>query len=264
MNAHVTKSVLMGVLLFGMNVVVHADVVFKDDFESGQASSWWNGLTSVAVVPLPSGVGRTGSAMQYTYLGNLDDTKDAFAEARFDLKAEYKNLTIKFDLYIPKNYVHQKPSDRIDNNKFFRLWRVQYTVGDHIGASMLSEPDGDSLLGVDYKLDPTWGITTGINPTENFISAADRGSWMAVRIEVEAPKSSTEFGAIRIFKNGKIFVETNKVTDVEPGEQGWRFGYLLGWANSGFKETTIIYLDNVEVSETKFEKPTPPQNPVLR
>lgn len=263
MNANAIKSVLAG-FIFSCASLSNADVIFKDDFESGQASSWWNGLTSVVVVPLPSVTGRAGNAMQFTYSGNADDTKDAFAEARFDLKNEYKSLMIKFDLYIPKNYAHQKPSDNIDNNKFFRLWRVQYTVGDHIGASMLSEPNGNSILGVDYKLDPTWGITTGISPKNDFIDAEDRGNWLQIRIEVEAPKDAAQLGAIRIFKNGKLFVETNKVTDVEPGEQGWRYGYLLGWANSGFKETTIFYMDNVEMQNVIFEKPMSPQNPVMR
>ncbi|WP_156184347.1 hypothetical protein [Cellvibrio sp. pealriver] len=257
------KTVITGTLLLCSQISV-ADVIFSDDFESGKASSLWTDLTSVAVVPLPSATGRAGSAMRFTYKGNADDTQDAFAEARFDLKAEYKKLSIKYDLFVPENYIHQKPSDRIDNNKFFRLWREKYTVGDHIGASMLSEPDGDSLLGVDYKLEPTWGISTGIDPKGNFISAADRGKWLAIRIEVEAPVSATQLGAIRIYKNDKLFVGTNKVTDVEPGEQGWRYGYLLGWANSGFRADTFLYIDNVQIEDSVSQKPKPPENTLVR
>lgn len=262
MNVNILKNIIAGAFLSAQ--ACGANVIYSDNFDSGKPSSLWTNLTSAVVVSLPSETGRSGFAMRFTYTGNADDTIDAFSEARFDLKAEYKNLTIKYDLFIPANYVHQKPSDRIDNNKFLRLWREQYTVGDHIGASMLSEPDGDSLLGVDYKIQPTWGISTGIDPKGDFITAADKGKWISIRIEVEAPKSSTLLGAIRIFKNNKLFVGTSKVTDVEPGEQGWRYGYLLGWANSGFRADTILYIDNVEIDDSAFERPKPPEDAIVR
>ena len=220
--------------------------IFQDDFESGKTGSYWTDLTYVSVEALPALTGRAGYAMKFRFVGNADDTKDAMSEARFDLGKEYKDINISFDLYIPTNYYHSKPSDRADNNKFFRLWRVQYSEGDQVGASTISALNGLSGIGADYKQQPGWGVSTALWANQDFITAADLGKWMSIKINAVAPINDVNRGTIEIWKNGTLLLRSREVADSEPGEQGWRYGYLMGWANSGFREDTNLYIDNVK------------------
>lgn len=226
--------------------VVFSQTIFEDNFDSGKASVNWTDLSYVTVVPLPVETGRTGYGLRFHYVGNANDTIDATAEARFDLKAEYTDISMEFDLFIPSNYIHIRPSDRADNNKFFRLWRVTYGQGDQIGASTVSQ-SGGSAIGADYKQQATWGVSTGLSPYNSFITSDDLGKWMAIKLNAIAPKNDTQKGSIQIWKNGQLIVRVDAVADSEPGDQGWRFGYLLGWANSGFRDDTDLYIDNVKM-----------------
>lgn len=227
--------------------VVFSQTIFEDNFDSGKASINWTDLSYVTVAPLPVETGRTGYGLRFRYVGNTNDTIDATAEARFDLKAEYTDISMEFDLFIPSNYIHIRPSDRADNNKFFRLWRVTYGQGDQIGASTVSQSDSGSTIGADYKQQPSWGVSTALSPYNNFITNDDLGRWMSIKINAVAPKSDTQKGTIQIWKNGQLIVRVDSVADSEAGEQGWRYGYLLGWANSGFRVDTDLYIDNVKM-----------------
>jgi hypothetical protein len=245
------KKFLLSLCLFlvqGLTVeMVIAQTIFEDNFESGKGSAYWTDLAYVTVVNLPPETNRTGYGMKFHYVGNSNDTIDATAEARFDLRSEYTDLSIEFDLFIPTNYVHVRPSDRVDNNKFFRLWRVAYSEGEQIGASTVSQSGSWSAIGADYKQEPTWAVSTALSPYNEFITEADLGKWMSIKINAVAPKSDTERGTIQIWKNDQLIVRATGVANSEPGEQGWRYGYLLGWANSGFRVDTDLYIDNVKM-----------------
>lgn len=251
-------------LLFGWLILMAAPLtqavtIFEDNFESGTASSYWTAFSWVSVQPLPPETGRSGKALQFKYKGNIDDTVDATAEARFDLKKIYTTVLIEFDLFIPANYRHMKPSDKIDNNKLLRMWQVNYGEGEQAGAGTLSQGTlGESRVGSDYKIKPEYGMSTGCLSANDFITTSDFGKWMTVKIYVEAPTDTT-YGKIRIYKNNMLLLSDNNFRNVSVGSHGWRYGYLFGWANSGFREDTILYVDNV-----KFSEGSPPRAPLVQ
>lgn len=244
------------VLLFSASFA-KADVIAEDDFESGSASRIWGSMADATVAQLPSHTGRSGNALRFLFKGVASD-KDSWAEARFDLGREYTQLTIEFDLFVPSNYVHRKPSDNTDNNKFFRLWRVSYDDVEKLGASMLGQSTtGNSTIGSDYRVFADWGQSTAVKNATGFITADDRGKWMAVRIDIKAATDTT-LGSIKIYKNGKVHLDDATIKNHVAGTQGYRYGYLLGWANSGFNEDTIMYIDNVRFLDVVGARPLPP------
>ncbi|MES2933926.1 MAG: heparin lyase I family protein [Pseudomonadota bacterium] len=250
MHQSFSATCFFAALLYVVSPVAAAGMspIAADNFESGKASALWNSFAYVTVKPLPAATGRSGNGLAFGYVGNPVDTRDATAEARFDLKKEYVELAIEYDLFIPANYKHITPSDRADNNKFLRLWQVSYSVGEQIGAGTLPQGlNGESKIGTDYKKFPDWGVSTAIKQADNFITLSDLGQWMTVKIHVKAPSDKSK-GVIQIYKNGNLLLNDVAVPNNLPGLQGWRYGYLFGWANSGFREDTVLYIDNVKFS----------------
>ncbi|GGY82240.1 hypothetical protein GCM10011613_28740 [Cellvibrio zantedeschiae] len=249
-------SYACGALILTLSSVIWADVIAEDNFESGVHSSLWNGFSYVSVAKLPQETGRTGYGLKMWYKGTALDTSDADAEARFDLKKEYTDLLIEFDLFIPANYKHVTPSDRAANNKFLRLWQVSYSEGEQIGAGTIPQDNTTtSIIGTDYKRFPNWGVSTAVKQSRDFITPEDLGHWMAIKIYARAP-TDTSNGVLRIYKNKYVVLDDTNIANILPGTQGWRYGYLLGWANSGFREDTILYIDNVRFSDV-----APPKSP---
>lgn len=263
-----TMLILSGVLSYCGGIVANAEqqLIPEGSLASVESKKWID-KTNVSVIDLdPSLHGVTGKAFRFYYKGDKNSSADATSELRFDLGAEYTDITIEFDLWIPENYYHRKPTDKIHNNKFFRVWRKNYSEGDHVGSSLMNQGDerfGDSMLTIDYKVHKEWAISTAVHSQKDFITGQDRKKWMAIKIELEAPKASDDLGAIRIYKNGSLFLGTHSVTDVEPGLQGWRYGYLLGWSNSGFEEDTILLIKNATIKTDAINRPNKPISPVI-
>lgn len=211
-------------------------LIFEDNFNSSTPSSYWNGQANVKV--------KNGSYEFYFKGGG--DSSDSWAEARFDLKKQYNEITIIYDLYIPHNYFHRDTSSG-DNNKFLRVWTDTYNDLEKMGMSMgPQDSSGTSFIGEDYSLQSGWGTSTYVNHSNNFITPSDRGKWMAIKIYVKTASDSSP-AEIKLYKNGALLHQnTNIQNNYVPGQQGIRHGYLLGWANSGFSQDTYILIDNVK------------------
>ena len=169
-------------------------------------------------------------------------TADAWAEMRFDLGQIFTRVDIHYDLFIPSNYAHRDATGP-DNNKFFRLWPTDYGDLQKVGAS-LGYDAGYSKIGEDYVTAGNTSISTNVTSTNGFVTADDLNAWMAVKIVVIAPTDS-QAGVIEIYKNNVLFHSSNSV-QYHAGTQGYRHGYLLGWANSGFTNTTYLHIDNLK------------------
>lgn len=256
MKIYKSVSWVCSVLGLLLTPLAWATVIAEDNFESGVKGSVWKDFAYVTVEKLPVETGRTGYGLKFFYRGNASELADADAEARFDLKKEYTDILIEFDLFIPTNYKHVMPSDKTANNKFLRLWQTTYSVGEQVGAGTLVQDNSTaSIIGTDYKRFQNWGISTGVKQSRDFISAADLGQWISVKIYASAPTDEHN-GTLKIYKNKHVILDDTGIANILPGTQGWRYGYLLGWANSGFREDTILYMDNVRFSEA-----SPPKAP---
>ena len=238
---------------------------FTDGFESGDLTRTENGAfwytpntgadDDVSVV---TGRGNPGKSLQFTFTAEPDLALFGFAEARFSLGADYTELTIAFDLYIPSGaegwgsaaYAH-RDSTGSDNNKFFRLWpSTGDTDREEVGASLLlnSVPNGYSAIRSEWNVPEPAGsdMTERGQAKASFISAADLGTWIAVKLYCKAATATTN-GTLRIYKNGTLVIDNSEtVANYNAASpHSWRYGYLLGFANSGFTNTTMLQIDNV-------------------
>lgn len=246
-------------------------LLFSDNFESGNLSHTENGISwatagSVAV-STQNANGGTHSAKFTMAAGSTSG-----AELRFDLGKTYTEWQCTFDLYIPNGaesyggaaYTHGTSNPA--NNKFFRLWRGDKSDGNdgyssvywRIGASTergstsggMSQSDLQAEYGQNGSVGPNGSNGTGpdAGSSANFIALADRGTWMSIDIYCKCATVANNNGVIRIKKNGATLINsTNLQFYPDSGNNGADFGYLLGFANSGFAADTFLFVDNVNM-----------------
>lgn len=214
-------------------------LIVSDDFTSGSMASFWGSQTSTSIVSAAVGGRSASNVLDFFFEGGATG-QDSFSEARFDLGVIYPEIGIVFDLYIPPNYNHR--SDSPNNNKLFRLWTADYGENEKVGGSMRSE-GGYSSAGLDYRVAPGGGMhTTEGGATSSFITASDKDTWVEITLNARAATSEVD-GVLEIRKNGVSFVN-HVMTNAFDAQHGYRYGYLLGWANSGHTEDTYFKVDN--------------------
>jgi hypothetical protein len=60
-------------------------------------------------------------------------------------------------------------------------------------------------------------------------------------------------GVMQYYRDGIAVVDAQNLTSWQNlGQNVWKEGYLLGWANSGFSELTYAYISNVTFSTTRL------------
>ncbi len=261
-----------------------AKVLFQDDFESGNKSKtqngvkWASGVNTTVNTIKP----RTGSyAMEFNFKAAVDG-KDSFSEQRFALNGNYPEVWIQYDLYIPTNYYHRRQTSSANNKSFVHLWTENYKQKEGIAGGFEIWPNGSGVGRL--KFNPARPINSHYEDTrsENGIDLSDKGKWITITIQVKAgTASSTEFlhgSEVRAWKsvNGGSTKLIYKLTDVvfkawnntdtilfnKNGKNYFNNGYILGWANSGFAQTTKLYMDNVTIATTPLISLDPPKAPV--
>lgn len=241
-------AAIVGLFLASQSLHSYAEVIFQDDFSSGdlsktQSGAQWGSQVYVSVVSSPS-LSSDNSARFY-FKGSSDLSEDAFSELRFDLGKLYPELWMQFYLYVPENYEH-RDAQSTDNNKFLRLWGSSYNDNEKLGLSTWLGSSGGSQMIADWNRQGE-GIGPKGETYSSFITSSDRGKWMKVRVHVIAAKSATTPGSIRVWKNDELVIDNYQIVDsYASGEpHAYRYGYLLGWSNSGFNVDTYFNIDNV-------------------
>jgi hypothetical protein len=209
-----------------------------------------------------------------------DDKK--WSEQRFDLGKAYRDVWIRYWLRVPTNFKHgtSDPS----NHKLFAIWMDDYSSKGN-GPTVIwefwrrSNPDG-SRLAVHWS---EGGYTTANSHkqhTDFIYQDNDRGRWMEVILHVKAAtNASSNDGVIefwRRWENESQFTKFHEVynANIAPpsgGPDGWKAGYLMGWANAAYAQDTEWLIDKFTVSSTPFtdvggtsSEPRPPSNVQLR
>lgn len=228
-------------------------VVFCDSFESGDLSyrrgdARWGSATRIAV-GMDRAVSGSHSA-RFRFVGTTTRTAmdDAFSELRFDAGALMEHMWLEFSLYVPMNYEH-RDAESSDNNKLLRFWGTTYNDREKVGYSLWPTGPGDdgSTMIADWVRRGETGIGPRGGRHPDFLSAVDQGTWVNIRVELLAATSSSP-GALRLWKNG-VLVADDVVDNFRADEaHAYRYGYLLGWSNSGFDEDTDFYIDDVVIS----------------
>jgi hypothetical protein len=243
-------------------------VLFSDTFRNGAKAPATNGVgwlgrgTSIAIVPYASS--PTGYAMRFRYAG-ASSGNDGWAEQRFTLP-ELTEVWLEVVLDIPANYVHRDDTST-DNNKLVRFWTGDLSDGrDGYGRysikggfSTIPSSDGsDVIVEFGRRGDDVGRNSTGQAP---FITAADKGKRLTLVIHAKtdttglvgtqnAAKGGN--GALELWKNGRKVIGYTELQwrSIDGKLEFFTHGYLLGWANSGFTQTTDIHVLSVSASKT--------------
>jgi hypothetical protein len=246
------KAILpIATLLLISSGVSKASVLFSDGFESGDRSHtesnirWTSDNSTSVSSELPKN-GAFSLRLNETYAGD----GDSFAEQRGGLGGQYTEIWIKYDLYIPSNYYHY--NDAPGNNKFFAIFSDPYTnPGFQVNFS--TEPNGSGGSNLEIKQYYNGGEKPGIGPSsgKNFITTSDLGVWSEIVIHIKVPTGDgTGDGIMQLWKNGKNFIDLTNLNDWGGSKNYFDAFYLLGWANAGFRQDTVFYIDNVVISDS--------------
>lgn len=254
-----------------------ATPVFADGFDTGarsgaQGGYGWtytqNGDNGDAV-GISSTVARSGSySMKFTFGGNADLCDDAFSEQRFTLGENLPEVWFEYYVFMPAGgtaagpkLYHRTPScaalndpNGIDtNNKFFALWDLDYRNKHVLALAQFRRSkvsaDGDSFLEGLWCTDTIPWCNTGAIWDPAFTDA-NKGRWVQVRIHARVADSKTASnGVFQIWFDGALRLDVQNIPmAASAGGNNWfRNGYLMGWANSGFNQTTSIYLDDFKI-----------------
>lgn len=143
------------------------------------------------------------------------------------------------------------------NNKFMVIWQGDYgsaSSGNSICFEYWHTGRNTSNLGhYPAKDKGAWRQTNTVHDKVFIDETKDRGKWIEVIFHIKVASSANNDGIIELWKNGeKYFNIQNLPNHSQLGFNYFDKGYLLGWANSGFDEETIFYIDNVVFSTNKI------------
>jgi hypothetical protein len=254
--SRIFSSRLTVALALAIALPVHAEVLLKDGFDSRDlnaktGAAHWTDKASVSVANFPQGTSNYAAKFTYT-------ASNPWSELRFDLGKLSTEVWVQFDLYIPANYVHatiNANSSAGTNNKFIQLWGANYSEYSQAGICTWANTGGvdPSYAQAEWNFNGT-GLGANGQAAKSFIAAADKGKWVTYRIYVKAATASTK-GTFRTWKNGSLVIDNTNVLNgySASAPNAYRYGYLMGWANSGFKQTTEFYIDNVVIGTTQAD-----------
>jgi hypothetical protein len=253
---------------------------FADGFDTGarsaqQSGYGWtftqNGADGDAV-GISSTVARSGSySMKFTYGANSNLCDDAFAEQRFTLGENLPEVWFEYYVFIPAGgtaagakFHHRSPlcaaqndPNGVDsNNKFFVLWDVDY-VNKHVRAMFeyrrsRTGADGDSNL---YGM---WGTDTRASGDYGWpghmwdpaFTDAMKGRWVQIRIHTKvADSKAAANGMVQLWADGvlRVNMQNLDLAASAGGNNYFKNGYLMGWSNSGFNQTSAVYVDDFKI-----------------
>ncbi len=230
-------------------------VLFSDSFESGDLSGSENGITwegQVSTYVTTDNANSDTHSLAFKFSAKPDG-EDSFSEQRFKLGAYYTDIWISYDLFIPENYYHRSQSESTNNKGYLYLWSGDYGNPDGPGMGPNLWPNGDGSSNHSFYM---WG--PGLDKhiwdaAPESILLSDRGQWIKIVCHYKYATAAANDGVAEIWKVYSDDTVT-KIQDIQngswyvKGQQGFTTGYLLGWANSGFDEETIFYVDNFVVS----------------
>lgn len=230
---------------------VHAGILFEDGFESGRKSGAQNGFSwsdNTNGISVSNAVALTGSyALRFPFEA-VPMGEDSFQEQRVRFGRAYNEMWVSYDLYVPSNYQHR--SDSPSNNKFFAIFNNNYNPGWQLNFSLSPDGSQGSRVGIYYYGN---GSNQDIIDGPTLIASSDRGKWMHIVMHFKVPSTiSARDGVAELWKNGTTIISNKTLNSggTSTALNNMDEAYILGWANSGFTQETVMYVDNVVFSDT--------------
>jgi hypothetical protein len=261
-----------------VTVVVPTGPYFSDNFDycgtlnksASPAGFLWSdtqGGTGEAPV-VSSAARRSGScSLRFTWVGTTDLSDDAWSEQRFRFGKKLSEVYLRWYAYYPAGtesaavgpkYYHRNDPNGPDNNKLLRLWDDDYTSYNVKGGfSTLPTSTGDSQLNTEYiwrSADGSGNAVANVGPWTTIVNSTTRGKWVKYQVRMKLASSGTaNDGVLQLWMND-VLIANYTALPLYSGQAGAknyiRNGYIMGWANSGFNQTTHMYIDDFVISAT--------------
>lgn len=287
MNFGKSKMRMMSSVFLACSVFVaeqsYAEILFVDDFETGSKKESTNGFgwgavnygNGDAAPQVSNDIAHSGSnSLKFTF-GGGPDGDDAFSEQRYRMGYNMNEAYIQWYQYFPDGteglgpkWVHRNSSGP-DNNKFLKLWADIYGAGHTVSTGVSAYRDFNGIAGNSRHI-PVYG-TSQINGTDPWgepmssqpLDDSLRGKWVKFQFHIKTATSSNNDGVIQMWINDKLVLDSHDLPLYPTGGVGnyLRNGYIMGWANSGFAQTSYTYIDDFIISDT-YIGGNPPSAPV--
>ena len=235
--------------------------VVTQDINDGPVAVYNNKpIYNIVSLTMPDGTPRNWTAKTGNYsLRFRYPANKTWTEQRFDLGKPLRELWIRYWLRVPTNFTYGAGSRR--NNKFFAIWMDGYeSKGDGSTVWLGMEPYNNTgaTLGFTYSKGKYRG-SEGYKQHTPFITTADRGRWMQIvlHLKVESSDGAND-GIIQTYRRWageSKFTKLHEMLNVPlrisgSGPDGFKKGYILGWANAPYQNDTEWLLDDFAISDS--------------
>ncbi len=247
--------------------------LFRDDFESGSSLSTplasgfgWHGTNAGAgdAVGGSTDIAHSGThSVKFTFAGGPAGD-DAWSELRYVLGQNMNEIYIQWYQYFPNGteglgpkWSH-RPAGASNNNKFLRLWSGDYTQFNvKTGLSFWVIGGGDSKLGPDGGHN---GNLLLLDPDDNSgMNDGRRGRWVNFVYHARTATSANDDGVVQLWVDDVLTIDNRSAALYPTAGTGNYFsdGYLMGWSNSGFDQTSYTYIDDVVIADAPVGQVVP-------
>lgn len=197
-------------------------------------------------------------SLKFTFGGGID-TDDAWSEQRIVLP-NMPEFWMQFYRYYPNG--QESPSvgpkwfhrdaPGTDNNKFLLFWSgpyVGYNVITGIGAWRNSS--GHDVLYPGYSSNQIKAFGQHGLPSAPPHDDSMLGRWVKVNAHFKCATAANNDGVIQLWEDDNLKIDCTNLPLYPLNGEGNYFsdGYLMGWFNSGFNETTHCYLADVIIHD---------------
>lgn len=248
-------------------IVVPPEPTFRDDFTSLDLKKTSNGVAWGASnagsgdklpVVTTDFLYKGKPSLKFTFGGGVPED-DAWCEQRFTLGKEMSEVWIQYHRYYPSGlelvnvgpkWVHRNAPGS-DNNKIITLWGGPYkgyTIAVGIAAW---ETGGRDVIYAGYGTNQLSGFGQRDLPAAAAQDDSTLGRWVKVLAHFKAATAANNDGVIQYWEDGILKLDSRSIP-LYPKDgvgNGFNDGYLMGWSNTGFEQTTHCYVADFTLSD---------------
>jgi len=254
-------------------------VVFADSFDTGALAGAQNGYrwgttdkASSGLLPVVSNVQHHSGSYSLAFSFGPDGPGgQSMSEQYFDLGAYLTEVWIEFQWYVPSNYTNRNTGGSSYNNKLFYIWRDTYSNKPDPQFAIEFQPrhQGDGTS----RIRPLWRDESGTEQDANdftysvFHGASDAdspfigtsgvagvcqpGQWTRIRIHIKTESAvGANDGQFEIWADTTLMYRRDGgayMGQVPGGTNTLHNLYLMGYANSGYANQSVFYIDDFKV-----------------